>query len=130
MSSAIAFFLMSVVTTNDFWKVNGIPFKKTYGEGFNMNIVVFGGLGGIGLSSILLFFSGFGIIKFPKSKYYKFFSAFFSAVMAYPLYYAGVYSYNTATNIEWQIEEYCDGGFPQMSDLSSYLVEQFILAEM
>ena len=101
MSSSVAFFLMSVVTTNDFWVVNGIPFKQTYGENFKLNIVVFGALGGIGLSSILLFFSGFGIIKYPKSKFYKFFSAFFSVLLGVPLYYMGLYSYETAVNIEW-----------------------------
>ena len=121
--------MCTVVTTDDFWIVNGIPFNETYGRGFKLHIIIFAGLGGIGISSILLFFSGFGVIRYPKSKYFKFFSAFFSCILSIPLMYVGNYSLWTAQNIERQIEEYCLGGFPQMTDLSSNTVIELQRAE-
>ena len=118
MSSSVSFFLATKATSDDFWIVNGIPFNETYGNGFKLHVILFAGLGGIGLVSILLFFSGFGIIRYPKSRYFKFFSAFFSAMLSIPLIYAGNFSLSTAQNISSQIEIYCAGGFPQFSDLS------------
>ena len=107
MASAVSFFMCGVVTSNDFWIVNGIPFNETYGQGFKLVNVLFASLGGIGLSSVLLFFSGFGVIRYPKSRFFKLFSGFFSLALSVPLLYVGEYSLWTAKNIDRQIGEYC-----------------------
>jgi hypothetical protein len=53
----------------------------------------------------------------------------FSLVMCVGLLYAGNYTLWTSANVERQINLFCDGGFPKMTDLSRTLIQNFIDAE-
>lgn len=107
--------------------MNGPVYKQKYG--IQLKYFLPGGLVFFGFLSFLLSVTGLCLVKNNERKGYKYISGICSFIMCVGLIYAGNYTIWTANNVENQVELFCDGGFPKLTDLSKTLIQNMIDAE-
>ena len=99
--SAVAMYLTTVVTSNEFWVVNGV----TYNEVYEINLIdaLWFGLYSIAFVTLVLSASGFCLVRNANSKLNRILSALFSLLTGGGMIYISIPIWWTANNIDSDI---------------------------